>query len=108
MSKNHRGKGILDKYKRGRGTCPTCKRTGVKIIHEQEIDKQKIFVCKICNVVISRKEMQLKKKAETMTQAEQKSAEVKTPDVTVEEKEERMATETGEEPGTAAKTTEDE
>ena len=63
MSKNHRGKGIIEKYRRGRGTCPVCNRTGVKVIHEREIDKKKIEVCKVCNATLSRKETLLKKQA---------------------------------------------
>ena len=55
MSKNYRGKGIIDKPARGRGTCPVCKRTGVKILHEKEIEGKKTLVCKICSVVLSRK-----------------------------------------------------
>ena len=91
MSKNHRGKGILDKYKRGRGVCPVCKRTGIKIIHERERDKQKIFVCKICNVVLSKQEAQLKK-AESLklTEAPKKEPEtitVKATETTTTEEE---------------------
>ena len=62
MSKNHRGKGLLEKYKKGRGTCPICHRTAVKITHEREIDKQKALICKICNSVLAKKEEELKKK----------------------------------------------
>jgi hypothetical protein len=56
MSKNHRGKGIVDKYKHGRGTCPICKRTGVKIIYEREIENKKVNICKVCNVKFIKKE----------------------------------------------------
>lgn len=91
MSKNHRGKGIIDKYKRGRGTCPVCQRTGVKIIHEREQDKKKIFVCKVCNVVMSRREIQLKKKLETVTETETKKTAVETTGTKTEEKGEKKA-----------------
>jgi hypothetical protein len=86
MSKNHRGKGIIELYKRGRGTCPICHRTGVKIIHERENDKQKIFVCKICNVVMSRKETRLKKQMESPAATETTKAAVETAETTVAEK----------------------
>ncbi len=49
MSKGHRGKGIRTKPSHGRGTCPVCKRTGVKVLYEREIDKVKVAICKICN-----------------------------------------------------------
>jgi len=48
MSKAHRGKGIRDLFARGRGTCPVCGSTGIKLLYEQEADGQKIKVCKFC------------------------------------------------------------
>jgi len=48
MSKAHRGKGIRDQYAHGRGECPVCKRSNVKILYEQEADGQKFKICKIC------------------------------------------------------------
>jgi hypothetical protein len=58
MSKNHRGKGIKEKVKSGRGTCPLCKRTGVKVVYEREVDKVKVNICKICNVGLTKKAKQ--------------------------------------------------
>jgi hypothetical protein len=55
MSKAHRGKGIRNKPRSGRGTCPLCKRTGVKVIYEREINKEKITICKICNASQNKK-----------------------------------------------------
>lgn len=49
MSKNHRGSGIRNLPLHGRGECPGCKRTGVKILYEQTVDGQTVKVCKICN-----------------------------------------------------------
>lgn len=49
MSKNHRGSGIRNLPLHGRGECPVCKRTGVKILYEQTIDGQTAKVCKMCN-----------------------------------------------------------
>jgi hypothetical protein len=63
MSKNHRGKGLIEKYRRGRGTCPVCKRTGVKVVHEKEVNGNKLEVCKVCVATLSRKEALLKKQA---------------------------------------------
>jgi len=44
MSKAHRGKGLRATPNHGRGTCPICKRSGVKIVYEVN----KTMVCKIC------------------------------------------------------------
>jgi hypothetical protein len=53
MSKAHRGKGIYDKVKRGRGTCPICKRTGIKILHSYEHNGKTLEICKICHASIA-------------------------------------------------------
>ena len=42
MSKNHRGKGIRDLFARGRGICPACGTTGIKLLYEQEADGKKL------------------------------------------------------------------
>ena len=46
MSKSHRGKGIRDQVAHGRGTCARCKKDGIKILYDQEIDGQKAKICK--------------------------------------------------------------
>ena len=53
MSKAHRGTGIRELAKSGRGTCPVCKRTGVKVLYENEINGKKVMVCKECNKAIA-------------------------------------------------------
>ena len=53
MSKAHRGTGIRDQVKNGRGTCPVCKRTGVKVLYGNEINEKKVMVCKECNKAIA-------------------------------------------------------
>ena len=53
MSKAHRGKGLVDKINKGRGTCPVCKRSGVKTIYSQEINGKTIDICKICRAAIA-------------------------------------------------------
>jgi hypothetical protein len=55
MSKNHRGRGLYDRVKQGRGTCPICKRTAVKLLYEKEIDGNKLNICKICKAVTGKK-----------------------------------------------------
>ncbi len=55
MSKAHRGKGLREIFSRGRGTCPVCKREGVKIVYEQEIEGKKTKICKTCKATIANK-----------------------------------------------------
>jgi len=66
MAKTHRGKGIRNfyidpngtvhdgEYNNGRGTCPVCARTGVKVLYTREIDGVETKVCKRCNTAIGR------------------------------------------------------
>ena len=48
MAKNHRGAGIRHLPDQGRGTCPICKRTGVKLLYPLAIDGVQTNVCKQC------------------------------------------------------------
>jgi RNA polymerase subunit RPABC4/transcription elongation factor Spt4 len=52
MSKAHRGKGIRELFARGRGVCPVCGTSGVKLLYEQESGDKKIKVCKPCKAAI--------------------------------------------------------
>ena len=52
MSKSHRGSGIREMQSQGRGACPICKRTGIKLMYEHEVSEKKIMVCKQCNATI--------------------------------------------------------
>ncbi|HKM08807.1 MAG TPA: hypothetical protein VJ869_17750 [Sphaerochaeta sp.] len=52
MSKAHRGSGIREEFNHGRGTCPVCKRTQVKILYEAPVEGEKAKVCKSCNATI--------------------------------------------------------
>ncbi|GHV94601.1 hypothetical protein AGMMS50293_09210 [Spirochaetia bacterium] len=52
MSKAHRGKGIRDQAAHGRGDCPVCNRSNVKILYEQEAGEQKVKICKTCRAAI--------------------------------------------------------
>ena len=68
---NRRGKGLkhlyIDPngtvhqgwYNNGRGTCPVCQRTGVKVVFEQGTDENKVHVCKRCNAAIGRGKLEL-------------------------------------------------
>ncbi len=53
MSKAHRGHGIDELTKKGRGTCPVCKRTGVKLLYEVQVGDKKHEVCKQCKAAIA-------------------------------------------------------
>lgn len=55
MSKAHRGKGLRETLAHGRGICPVCKREGVKVVYEQEIEGQKVKICKTCKATIANK-----------------------------------------------------
>jgi RNA polymerase subunit RPABC4/transcription elongation factor Spt4 len=50
MSKAHRGKGIRELAAHGRGTCPVCGATGIKVLYEA--GEQKVKVCKPCRAAI--------------------------------------------------------
>ncbi|MDD3998455.1 MAG: hypothetical protein WC129_06300 [Sphaerochaetaceae bacterium] len=52
MAKAHRGAGIRDQKDCGRGQCPVCKRTAIKLLYEAEVDGTKSMVCKQCNAAI--------------------------------------------------------
>ena len=55
MSKARRGKGLHNPKEfacRGRGLCPVCNRSGVKILYEQTAGETKVKVCKICKAAI--------------------------------------------------------
>jgi CRISPR/Cas system-associated protein Cas10 (large subunit of type III CRISPR-Cas system) len=54
MSKSHRGFGVRELVKSGRGTCPVCKRTGIKTLYEYEKDEKTFMICKQCKVAIAR------------------------------------------------------
>lgn len=50
MSKAHRGRPLKQEIPgSGRGTCPLCKRSGIKVLYEYEINEKKFILCKQCN-----------------------------------------------------------
>ncbi|HON88686.1 MAG TPA: hypothetical protein P5519_06285 [Spirochaetia bacterium] len=55
MSKAHRGKGLKELPSHGRGACPVCKRTGVKLLYDYEQDGAKVKICKICKATFENK-----------------------------------------------------
>ena len=59
MGKAHRGKNLkAETIKGGRATCPLCKRTGVKVLYEQEANEKKFTICKSCRSALSKGKMQ--------------------------------------------------
>ncbi|HOE07502.1 MAG TPA: hypothetical protein PLU33_01365 [Treponemataceae bacterium] len=52
MSKPFRGQAIRELPAHGRGTCARCKKEGVKILYDQEINGAKAKICKICKASI--------------------------------------------------------
>ncbi|MCL2294690.1 MAG: hypothetical protein FWC36_07490 [Spirochaetes bacterium] len=57
MSKAHRGSGLAGKPNGGRGLCPVCKRTGIKIVYEYESEGKKFKICKTCKAAIANGKM---------------------------------------------------
>ena len=49
MAKTHRGTGLKELTKKGRGDCPECKRTGIKLLYEVGDGENKRSVCKECS-----------------------------------------------------------
>ncbi len=49
MSKTHRGTGVRKEPNHGRGICPICGKTQVKLLYEKEVDGKKVKVCKVCS-----------------------------------------------------------
>jgi ribosomal protein L37AE/L43A len=52
MSKAHRGKGHRELFAHGRGVCPVCSRSNVKILYEQDAGEKKVKVCKTCKAAL--------------------------------------------------------
>jgi hypothetical protein len=52
MSKAHRGKGIRELPSFGRGECPVCKKTNIKVLYDQTAGEAKIKICKVCKAAI--------------------------------------------------------
>ncbi|HOD18532.1 MAG TPA: hypothetical protein PLF50_06535 [Candidatus Cloacimonadota bacterium] len=51
MAKNNRGKQLRSLPNHGRGECPICHRTGVKLTYELKKDDQTLKVCKLCSKI---------------------------------------------------------
>lgn len=49
MSKTHRGAGIRENVRNGRGDCPICKRTAIKLFYETKVGDETVKICKQCS-----------------------------------------------------------
>jgi len=77
MSKPHRGRSIRELYARGRGECPVCKRTNIKVLYEQEAEGQKFKICKTCKAALKNgtKKLSVNKPEKTAVETIKQSAE---------------------------------
>ncbi len=48
MAKENRGAEVKKLPNQGRGSCPTCHRTGVKLLYDIKVGDKTIKVCKSC------------------------------------------------------------
>ena len=48
---------MKDQVSQGRGTCPVCKRTAVKVVFEAQVKDKTIKVCKTCKASIAHGKM---------------------------------------------------
>lgn len=78
MSKSHRGTGVRKLPNSGRGTCPVCGRQQIKLLYDQEVNGEKVKVCKICNGAFknkARKEERVAKKIAPVSEATTEASE---------------------------------
>lgn len=59
MSKAHRGSGLRAQPSGGRGTCPVCKKTGIKTVYEVAAGDKKVLICKQCKAAVASGKKQL-------------------------------------------------
>ena len=52
MAKPFRGKSLRELPYHGRGECPVCKRSRVKVLYEQQAGEKKVKICKNCRASI--------------------------------------------------------
>jgi ribosome-binding protein aMBF1 (putative translation factor) len=74
MSKAHRGTGVRNEPNHGRGTCPVCGRTEVKVLYEKDVDGKKVKVCKVCSAHMKNEAKKAAKVAKKAAAAEAPAA----------------------------------
>lgn len=53
MSKAHRGTPLKQENPgSGRGICPLCRRSGIKLLYEYEVNEKKLHICKPCSAAV--------------------------------------------------------
>ena len=75
MSKAHRGTGVRSEPNHGRGVCPVCGASQVKVLYEKEVDGKKVKVCKVCNAHMKNEAKKAAKVAKKAAAAEAPAAE---------------------------------
>lgn len=55
MSKAHRGTGLRKTVNHGRGLCPLCKNSNIKVIYEYDLEGKKVMICKFCKAHLKNK-----------------------------------------------------
>lgn len=59
MSKAHRGTPLKKETPgAGRGECPLCKRSGIKLLYSKEFGEKKVDICKQCKAATANGKMQ--------------------------------------------------
>ncbi len=71
MSKAHRGTGIRKEVNHGRGTCAICGAEMIKVLYEQEVDGNKVKICKYCKANLKNKARAAEKEAKKNAPAPQ-------------------------------------
>lgn len=75
MSKAHRGTGIRKEPNHGRGTCGICGKEQIKVLYEQEVDGNKVKICKFCKANLKNKARAEAKAAKAAAPKAEESAE---------------------------------
>ena len=55
MSKAHRGTGIRKEPNHGRGKCAICGTEQIKVLYEQDVEGNKVKICKFCKAALKNK-----------------------------------------------------
>jgi len=67
MSKTHRGSGLREQPAHGRGICPICHKENIKVLYEQDVDGQKVKICKYCKATLKNAALKNKKLSSSTT-----------------------------------------
>ena len=89
MSKAHRGTGVRKEPNHGRGVCAICGAQQIKVLYEQEVDGNKVKICKYCKANLKNKARAAEKEAKKNAPAP--AAEAAAPEVEAPATEEAQA-----------------